>query len=121
VRQLDHLVGEIATASAEQNAGIGQINTAVSEMDKVTQATASSAEESAATASQVSAQTNALQQAVIELQNLVGHAVHAMAPAIQVPATPTRAAFRGPVHVPQAVRPHRPVVPAGPPQDEFFK
>ena len=121
VRQLDHLVGEIATASAEQNAGIGQINTAVAEMDKVTQATASSAEESAATASQVSAQTNALQQAVIDLQNLVGHAARATTSAVQTPALPARAFYQGPVHVPQAVRPHRPVAKVGAPQDEFFK
>ena len=40
------LVAEIAAASNEQAQGIDQVNTAVAEMDKVTQQNAASAEES---------------------------------------------------------------------------
>ena len=36
---MDELAGEIAAASTEQANGIGQINTAVEQMDKVTQST----------------------------------------------------------------------------------
>ena len=46
-RQVDDLVGEIATASREQSEGITQVNLAVTQMDKVTQSNAASAEESA--------------------------------------------------------------------------
>ena len=35
-REVDSLVGEIATASQEQSQGLGQINLAVGQMDKVT-------------------------------------------------------------------------------------
>lgn len=45
VRQVDELVTEVAGASREQTQGITQINMAVSQMDKVTQSTAASAEE----------------------------------------------------------------------------
>ncbi|HWL14845.1 MAG TPA: methyl-accepting chemotaxis protein, partial [Opitutus sp.] len=44
-RRVDALVAEIATASQEQSQGIQQVNTTVSQMDKVTQSTASNAEE----------------------------------------------------------------------------
>jgi len=79
VRKLDHLVGEIATASHEQDQGIGQINTAITEMDKVTQITASNAEETAAATEEMSAQSVALKQAVIELQCLIRKADEASA------------------------------------------
>ncbi len=36
-RQVDELVGEVASASREQSQGITQINTAINQMDKVTQ------------------------------------------------------------------------------------
>ncbi|MCP3952658.1 MAG: methyl-accepting chemotaxis protein, partial [Desulfobacterales bacterium] len=45
--KVGELVGEIAAASNEQAQGIGQVNTAVTEMDKVTQQNAANAEESA--------------------------------------------------------------------------
>jgi len=71
-RQVDELVAEIAAASQEQSQGISQINAAVSQMDKVTQANAAAAEQSAATAQELNAQAARLQQAVLELQALVG-------------------------------------------------
>jgi methyl-accepting chemotaxis protein len=66
------LIAEIATASNEQSQGIGQVNAAMSQMDKVTQANASTAEESAAAAEEMSAQSGALKEAVAHLQQLVG-------------------------------------------------
>ncbi len=49
-REVDRLVAEVATASREQSAGLEQVNTAVTQMDKVTQSNAASAEEAASAA-----------------------------------------------------------------------
>lgn len=72
VRQVDELVAEVAGASREQTQGITQINTAVSQMDKVTQSNAASAEESAAAAEELNAQAETMKQSVAELLQLVG-------------------------------------------------
>ena len=58
------LVQEIAAASNEQAAGVGQINQAMSQLDQATQQNASSSEELAATAEEMSSQAEQLQQAV---------------------------------------------------------
>ena len=71
-RQVDELVGEIATASSEQTQGIEQVNVAVSQMDKVVQASAARAEEGASVAQELTAQSATLQQSVHELVQLVG-------------------------------------------------
>jgi len=71
-RQVDELVAEIAAASQEQSQGIGQINSAVSQMDKVTQANAAAAEQSAAAARELQSQADALREAVVQLQAMVG-------------------------------------------------
>ena len=73
-RSVDDLVGEIAAASKEQASGISQVNTAVTQMDKVTQSNAATAEESAAAAEELSAQAETLQLNVGTLQQLVGGA-----------------------------------------------
>ena len=72
VRQVDELVAEVATASKEQTQGISQVNTAVTEMDKVTQSNAANAEESASASEELSAQAEALKEAVGQLLCLVG-------------------------------------------------
>lgn len=102
-RQVDTLVAEIATASSEQSQGIGQVNTAVSQMDKVTQSNASNAEETAAAAEELNAQSLTLKEAVDELQQLVGGAAEgpghsdavspaiAAAPKAKVPVAPNSA------------------------------
>ena len=64
------LVSEVAEASREQSQGITQITTAMSEMDKVTQSNAASAEESASAASQLSLQAGSLMSAVDEMKAL---------------------------------------------------
>lgn len=71
VRELDGLVAEIATASQEQSQGITQINLAVTEMDKVTQRNAASAEENAGASQELNSLTHALRRAVGDLQQLV--------------------------------------------------
>jgi methyl-accepting chemotaxis protein len=71
VRQLDQLVAEIASASNEQSQGITQVNNAVTQMDKVTQGTAASAEECASASEELSAQAETMKDAVSSLQKLV--------------------------------------------------
>ncbi len=77
VRQVDQLAAEVAGASREQSQGITQINTAVGQMDKVTQANASGAEESASAAQELNAQAAVMKQSVTELLTLVGHGASA--------------------------------------------
>jgi methyl-accepting chemotaxis protein len=66
------LVGEIASASREQSTGVSEVTAAVSQMDKVTQTNAATAEESAASAEELAAQAQELVSAVKTLAGLVG-------------------------------------------------
>ena len=68
------LVSEIAAASAEQAQGIDQINTAMAQMDKVTQQNAANAEESASASEELSAQAEQMDSIVQELSILVNGA-----------------------------------------------
>jgi methyl-accepting chemotaxis protein len=70
-RKVDTLVSEIATASKEQSQGITQVNSALAQMDKVTQSTAGTAEENAAAAEELTSQAAAMQHAIAELESLV--------------------------------------------------
>jgi hypothetical protein len=70
---VDELAAEVANASREQTQGITQINTAVAEMDKVTQSNAASAEESAAAAEELNAQAMVVRGSVGRLLVLVGN------------------------------------------------
>jgi methyl-accepting chemotaxis protein len=70
--EISQLVDEIATASQEQAHGIAQVNTAVSEMDRVTQETAASAEESASAAEEMNAQAQQMRSYVDDLAAVIG-------------------------------------------------
>jgi methyl-accepting chemotaxis protein len=80
-RQVDELVAEVSSASREQTQGITQINTAVGQMDKVTQSNAASAEECAAAAEELNAQAETMKHSVGELLQLVGGNTISKAPA----------------------------------------
>lgn len=71
-RQMDELISEIASASHEQNQGIGQISSAVSNMEATTQTTAGSAKQLADSATQLHEQSGVLAAAVVQLDQLVG-------------------------------------------------
>ncbi len=71
-KKIGELVNEISTASQEQTQGIGQISTAVAEMDKVVQANAATAEESAAASEELNAQAATMKGVVSQLVTLVG-------------------------------------------------
>ena len=83
VRDLDQLVGEIAAASQEQTQGISQVNLAVTQMDKVTQSNAASAEESAAASEELNAQAESLKHAVAGLLTMIGGGANTPAPATE--------------------------------------
>ncbi len=73
-QKVTQLVGEVSSATNEQAQGIGQVNTAVSQMDQVTQANAASSEEAASAGEQLSAQAAALNAMVAELVGIVAGA-----------------------------------------------
>jgi len=72
IQTLDRLINEIATASAEQNEGTAQVNTAIGEVDKITQSNAAIAEECAASVVELSREAETLTQTVGQLLRLVG-------------------------------------------------
>jgi methyl-accepting chemotaxis protein len=70
--KVSKLIDEIATASNEQSQGLAQINTAVSQMDQVTQTTAANAEESASASEELISHSAELSSMVYTLMGLVG-------------------------------------------------
>ena len=64
VQQVSKIIGEISAAANEQRAGIGEVNTAVAQLDQMTQQNAALVEESAAAASSLQEQAQRLAQAV---------------------------------------------------------
>lgn len=60
IKQVGDIVAEIALASAEQSAGIEQVNMAVSQMDEITQQNAALAEEASAASVSMSEQSTAM-------------------------------------------------------------
>jgi methyl-accepting chemotaxis protein len=65
VRRVTDIIGEITAASTEQSGGLGQIKTAVAQLDQMTQQNAALVEESAAAA-------GSLQQQALQLTRAVG-------------------------------------------------
>jgi methyl-accepting chemotaxis protein len=66
-RQLDERITEIAQSSHEQSEGIGQLNSAVASMDKITQENAALAQQSAASSEELKAQAGEVRFAVSDL------------------------------------------------------
>jgi methyl-accepting chemotaxis protein len=65
VKRVTDIVGEIAAASSEQSVGVDQVNTAISQMDQVTQSNSAQTEELSSTAQNLSGQAGR----VLELVN----------------------------------------------------
>ena len=70
-RKANDLVAEIAAACNEQSQGLDQINTAINQMDQVTQSNAASAEESASASEELNAQAEELNHMVNDLLAIV--------------------------------------------------
>ena len=109
VREVDDFVGRIATASNEQNQGIGGINAAVGEMDAITQRTAASAEETASASEELNAQAEVLKETVARLVVLIegtgsarhvsaAHSDHAVEAAAHAFPDDSRPRHPAPVH-----------------------
>ncbi|WP_280152176.1 methyl-accepting chemotaxis protein [Piscinibacter sp. XHJ-5] len=64
VQRVTDIIGEITAAASEQSDGIGQVNTAVVQLDQMTQQNAALVEQSAAAAESLKDQTVRLSQAV---------------------------------------------------------
>ena len=64
IQKTSDLVQEIAAASQEQSSSVGQINTAMTQLNQITQQNASSSEELAATSEEMSGQAEHLQQLI---------------------------------------------------------
>ncbi|WP_363324866.1 methyl-accepting chemotaxis protein [Eleftheria terrae] len=90
VRQVQHvneLITEIGTATREQSSGIGQVGTAVSQLDQVTQQNAALVEQSAAAADSLRQQAGRLVDAVARFK-----LDPAQLPAVAAPQAQLRAA-----------------------------
>jgi len=72
VKQVDALIIEIATGSREQSQGISQINMAISQMDKLTQATACNTEETASVCHELNEHAQEMKNTVRDLLTLLG-------------------------------------------------
>ncbi len=64
INKTSDLVQEISAASTEQASGVNQINTAMTQLNQITQQNAASSEELAATSEEMSGQAEQLQQAM---------------------------------------------------------
>jgi methyl-accepting chemotaxis protein len=91
VKRVTDIMAEISAASQEQSGGLDQVNTAVAQMDKITQQNAALVEEAAAAAKSMEEQTEALSRMVSEF-TLPGEAAPARAAAPQRPAPAAKAA-----------------------------
>jgi methyl-accepting chemotaxis protein len=68
VKKVSDLIAEIAAASQEQSSGIGQVNTAIAQMDQVVQQNAALVEEATASTESMKEQAAALLQMVSRFQ-----------------------------------------------------
>jgi methyl-accepting chemotaxis protein len=92
VKKVNDLIAEIAAASGEQSQGIDQVNTAVAQMDKVTQQNAANSEESASAAEELSSQSEELAGMVAQFavsQAIQKKAVTVRSQQVQQMAAPT--------------------------------
>jgi len=105
VTAVKQLVDSVSVASGQQAHGIEQVLQGIRQMEKVTQTTAATAEESAAASEQLSAQAGVTMRLVERLETMVGHAEGTRAQASRTPE-PVRSPRLA--MVPAARNPRRP-------------
>ncbi|MDZ4319296.1 MAG: chemotaxis protein, partial [Phenylobacterium sp.] len=76
--EIDGLVSEIAASAQEQATGLHQVNTAVNEMDRVTQQNAAMVEETTAASHALASEARLLAESVARFD--IGHPGSAAAP-----------------------------------------
>ncbi len=96
--RVNELITEIAAAGQEHAQGIDQVDSAVGQMDKVTQSNAANAEETAAAGEELASQAEQLNGVVQELISLVGGAGK-RSKTIERVSRPAKARQRTPVSV----------------------
>jgi methyl-accepting chemotaxis protein len=84
-RRLDELTKQLSTSIKEQTTGVRQICDAMSQIDKVTQANAASAETSVEATAHMSREVDNLRAIVVEMQAMLGMAARSGAPAASLP------------------------------------
>ena len=101
VRRVSDIMAEIVAASQEQSSGIAQVNTAITQMDVVTQQNAALVEEAAAAAQAMHEQATSLSEvvSVFQIAGQAGHSLQLAPPArpvakpeVRLAATPRRLA-----------------------------
>jgi methyl-accepting chemotaxis protein len=110
VKKVSDLIAEIAAASEEQDAGIQQVNTAVTQMDQVVQQNASLVEEATAATESMKVQAASLLQMVSRFN--LGDAQPAYAP-LQPVAPRGATAASAPAPQPIQVKPSARQLPSG--------
>jgi methyl-accepting chemotaxis protein len=98
VRRVTDIMGEITSASSEQSIGIDQVNTAITQMDEVTQQNAALVEQSAAAAASMQDQAARLAEVALsfKLGNEGVHHAALAAPKPRAALPPARAAAAAP-------------------------
>jgi len=71
-KKVSDLIGEVALSSREQAEAVGQLNTAMAQIDQVTQQVAANSEEAAAASEELNAQAAAALEAIAGLAKVVG-------------------------------------------------
>ena len=97
IGKTSELVQEIAAASSEQSSGVGQINTAMNQLNQITQQNASSSEELAATAEEMSGQAAQLQEVMSFFSAGEQAPAQRAKPTYPTSVTPRATASRAPV------------------------
>ncbi len=90
IQKTAELIREIATASAEQSRGAGQINKAILQLDQVIQQNASASEEMSSSAQELSNQAEVLQSAIAFFRLGDGQRAAAPPPSRSAPPARTR-------------------------------
>ncbi|MEQ6434978.1 methyl-accepting chemotaxis protein [Comamonas sp. w2-DMI] len=103
VQRVGDIIGEITAASSEQSLGIGQVNQAVGDIDRMTQQNAALVEESAAAAESLREQASRLAQVVSQFR--VAGGMQALQPARHPGLAPARSAVRTAIAAPASQEP----------------
>ena len=73
VKKVEQIIDEVAHASMEQQQGIVQVTTAISDLDNITQRNAANSEQASAAASQLAGQSGSLSELVARLNGILGN------------------------------------------------
>jgi methyl-accepting chemotaxis protein len=94
VAEIDGLMSEISASAQEQATGLQQVNTAVNQMDQVTQQNAAMVEESTAASHSLAQEADVLAASVARFKVAQGATVVATPARVSAPASQAQPAFR---------------------------